>query len=204
MDGEELREILDALSERTRYAILEAVSRRPMTGDEIAEVVERSRSTVESHLSILLRLGLISRKKEDKRYLYEITPKAEAWLKREPQKVEIHPKHRKYDWWVYAIPISLLYFVINSFVVPFPLWLFALVFGLVSLHFCKTLRDLSFSIITSSAIVSILPSLFIFQTFSILDLSLSFLISLVLLAGISFLSWGVLRKVLSRLGIGNF
>ena len=76
---EERREILDALSDKTRLAILEAVSSKPMTGDEISEAVQRSRSTVESHLSLLLRLGLLSRTKDDKRYYYQATEKARSW-----------------------------------------------------------------------------------------------------------------------------
>ncbi|MGQ9759558.1 MAG: winged helix-turn-helix domain-containing protein [Candidatus Methanomethylicaceae archaeon] len=204
MEGEELREILDALSERTRYAILEAISRRPMTGDEIAVAVERSRSTVESHLSILLRLGLIARKKEDKRYFYEITPKAEAWLNREAPKVEMTRKYHKYEWWVYAPPLSLLYFFVNSFIVGFPLWLFALIFGVVSLPFCRSLRDLMFSVLISSLIISVMPSLFVFQPYSILDLFLSFLISLALLATISVPLWAGLRKILSYLELEIF
>ncbi len=197
MEGEELREILDALSERTRYAILEALSKRSMTGDEIAESVQRSRSTIESHLSLLLRLGLISRKKDDKRYIYEITPKAEAWINREILKFEIPLKRHKYHWWAYVLPLSLLYFFLNSFIIPVPLWAFALIFGVVSIPFCRNLRELSFSILTSSAIVSLLPFLLIFKNHSFLDLLMSFFVSLALVGAISFTLWALLRKALN-------
>lgn len=201
MEGEELREILDALSERTRYAILEALSKRPMTGDEIAESVQRSRSTIESHLSLLLRLGFVSRKKDEKKYIYEITPKAEAWINREIPKLEVPPKRRKYHWWAYALPLSLLYFFLNSFIMPVPLWAFALVFGVVSAPFCRNLRELSFSVLISSTIVSLLPFLLIFQNHSFLDLPLSFFVSLALLGAISLPLWALLRKALSHVGI---
>lgn len=69
----ESREIMEALGDKTRFSIVEAVSRKPMTGDEIADSVQKARSTVESHLSVLLRLNLVSRRLEDRTYYYEAT-----------------------------------------------------------------------------------------------------------------------------------
>ncbi|MCX8182081.1 MAG: winged helix-turn-helix domain-containing protein [Candidatus Methanomethyliaceae archaeon] len=209
MEGEELREILDALSERTRYAILESLSKRPMTGDEIAESVNRSRSTIESHLSLLLRLGLISRRRDDKRYLYEITPKAEAWLNQDMPKtsLKVDKKHLKFvrQSYLFYLPstlvITLLYFFANSFIIPVPLWLFALLFGALSALLCSSLRQLSFSIFASSLVLSILPFLFVFQSNSLLDLPLSFLVSMAVLAVVSFPLWCASRFALNRVGI---
>jgi DNA-binding transcriptional ArsR family regulator len=70
------REIMEALGDRTRFSIVEALSRKPMTGDELAELVQRARSTVESHLSVLLRLKLVTRRLEDRTYYYDATPLA--------------------------------------------------------------------------------------------------------------------------------
>ncbi len=70
------REIMEALGDRTRFSIVEALSRKPMTGDELAESVQRARSTVESHLSVLLRLKLVTRRLEDRTYYYDATPLA--------------------------------------------------------------------------------------------------------------------------------
>lgn len=203
MEGEELREILDALSERTRYAILESLSKRPMTGDEIAESVGRSRSTIESHLSILLRLGLISRKRDEKRYLYEIAPKAEAWLNREVPQTEVktHKRHNKFSWWILSLALSFAYFSFNSFILPFPIWLFALFFGIFSVYSCKTLRELLLSIMAASLILSILPFLLVFQPYSLLDLLLSFILSLAFLAIISSPVWYLAKRVLDYMGL---
>jgi DNA-binding transcriptional ArsR family regulator len=208
MEGEELREILDALSERTRYSILEALSQKPMTGDEIAESVNRSRSTVESHLSLLLRLGLISRKRDDKRYLYEITPKAEAWLNQEVPKtgITIEKKYPKFGQLSSSLPLTLtlamamtmMYFFINSFFIPVPLWLFSLLFGLLIAPLCPILRRLLLSILSSALILSILPPLFIFQSNSLLEFFLSFLVSLSLIAAISLPLWYVSRLLMNR------
>ncbi len=73
------REIMEALGDRTRFSIVEALSRKPMTGDELAESVQRARSTVESHLSVLLRLNLVTRRLEDRTYYYDATPLARQY-----------------------------------------------------------------------------------------------------------------------------
>lgn len=73
------REIMEALGDRTRFSIVEALSRKPMTGDELAESVQRARSTVESHLSVLLRLNLVTRRIEDRTYYYDATPLARQY-----------------------------------------------------------------------------------------------------------------------------
>jgi len=70
------REIMEALGDRTRFSIVEALSRKPMSGDELAESVQKARSTVESHLSVLLRLNLVTRHLEDRTYYYTATPLA--------------------------------------------------------------------------------------------------------------------------------
>jgi len=70
------REIMEALGDRTRFSIVEALSRKPMSGDELAESVQKARSTVESHLSVLLRLNLVARHLEDRTYYYNATPLA--------------------------------------------------------------------------------------------------------------------------------
>jgi len=130
MSGEDVRETLDALSEKTRYSILEALSKKPMTGDEIAEAVQRSRSTVESHLSTLLRLGLITRRREDKKYYYEATPTARMWLGKmvSPTSTGTQPVEKPvprikpfYASWLFApVILGAVYFAVNTFI-PVPI-----------------------------------------------------------------------------------
>lgn len=76
----ESREIMEALGDKTRFSIVESVSRKAMTGDEIAESVKKARSTVESHLSVLLRLNLVSRRLEDRTYIYEATDVSKKYI----------------------------------------------------------------------------------------------------------------------------
>ncbi len=78
----ESREIMEALGDKTRFSIVEALSRKPMSGDELAESVQKARSTVESHLSVLLRLNLVTRRLEDRTYYYEATPLARQYTGR--------------------------------------------------------------------------------------------------------------------------
>jgi len=75
----ENREIMEALGDRTRFSIVEALSRKPMSGDELAGSVQRARSTVESHLAVLLRLNLVTRRLDDRTYYYEATPLARQY-----------------------------------------------------------------------------------------------------------------------------
>ncbi|MDD1775819.1 MAG: winged helix-turn-helix domain-containing protein, partial [Candidatus Methanomethylicus sp.] len=76
--GDDGREIMDALAEKTRYAILEGLTKKSMSGDEIAEYVKKARSTVESHLSLLLRLQLVTRTLRDRTYFYDATDLAKS------------------------------------------------------------------------------------------------------------------------------
>jgi DNA-binding transcriptional ArsR family regulator len=205
MSGEDLREVMEALSERTRYSILEALSKKPMTGDEIAEAVQRSRSTVESHLSTFLRLGLVTRRRDDKKYYYEATPTAQMWLGRMAaskgvstlQAEKTSPKGRTFylSWFFAPILLGAAYVVINA-LIPVPIWLFALLFGVVSVWFCKTLMGLMESLLVASITMTVLIGLFRF--YSVLDLGLSFVISLAFLVVLGIPVWLLTKKVLGH------
>lgn len=163
---EERREVLDALSDKTRLAILEAVSERPMTGDEISEAVQRSRSTVESHLSMLLRLGLIARTKDDKRYYYQSTEKAKAWMASSggasTQSSPEAAKKGKVSPILIVIIVGTLagayYALVNTFLVPFPIWLFAAIVGIACAWICSTLRRLLQIFLVASLVTAVLSA----------------------------------------------
>jgi len=198
-----VREILDALSERTRYSILEALSKKPMSGDEIADAVQRSRSTVESHLSTLLRLGLVSRRREDKKYYYEATGTAQTWLSKmsmsNAARTTVSPPERPmakgrslYFSWLFApILLGIVYSVANT-LVPVPIWIFALAYGGISVLFCATLMELIESLLIASIVVSAVPALF--KAFSVVELGLSFIISLAFLLVFGIPVWWLIKK----------
>jgi DNA-binding transcriptional ArsR family regulator len=196
MSGEDVREILDALSEKTRYSILEALSKKPMTGDQIADAVQRSRSTVESHLSTLLRLNLVTRRRDDKKYYYEATPTAQMWLDKmtasKTTGVEAQPSEKSrlkgrpfYTNWFFApILLGAIYFLIDNFLILpsvkiSTIWLFALLFGAASVWFCGTLKELVESLLIASITMSVLFALVVSS--SILNLGIYFVISLAIL-----------------------
>jgi len=203
MSGEDVREVMEALSERTRYSILEALSKKPMTGDEIAEAVQRSRSTVESHLSTLLRLGLVSRRREDKKYYYEATGTARTWLGKvstsNAARTTVSPPERPttkgrslYFSWLFApILLGIVYSVANT-LAPVPIWIFALVYGGISVLFCATLMELIESLLIASIVVSAVPALF--KAFSVVELGLSFIISLAFLLVFGIPIWWLIKK----------
>jgi len=70
------RKIFQALSDETRYKIVQLLAKAPLTADDISKETGRARSTVESHLSILIAAGLVAKDKSTKPYLYRATPLA--------------------------------------------------------------------------------------------------------------------------------
>lgn len=78
-----------ALSSQTRIQILNCILERERTPTEISKDVNKSKSTVSSHLEKLLESELIVKNKEDgrKRVIYEPTNKAEHIVKGKEKKV---------------------------------------------------------------------------------------------------------------------
>jgi DNA-binding transcriptional ArsR family regulator len=201
--GENRREILEALSDDTRYAILIALSKKAMTGDEIAESVQRSRSTIEVHLSMLLRLGLVFRKRAERKYYYEATPAAQAWIGKveTPQGPLIHPKeaspvqYSPYRWLSIAILACVFYTLVNSFVIPLYIWLFSIFMGILFAWIIDSFRVLLESLVVLAIGLSVLSTVVAFGSFSLLSWILFLLVSLAFLLILGIPSWFLTKKV---------
>ena len=205
---EERREILDALSDRTRLAILEAASEKPVTGDEISVAVQRSRSTVESHLSTLLRLGLIGRTKDDKRYYYQSTEKARLWMGQSEPPLSSPTPVTKGG----ATPALLIVLVVgavagayyaltNSLLIPFPLWLFAAAMGIICAWIFSVLKRLLQAFLVASLVTAVLSAFLGFEQFSLLNAILLFAFSIAFLGALGRPFWYLTRRlkvILSR------
>lgn len=78
-----------ALSSPTRIQILRAVLDSDRTPTELGDELDRSKSTISSHLSTLEDAGLLERDEEEgrRRVTYSPTPKAEAIVKGRERKV---------------------------------------------------------------------------------------------------------------------
>jgi DNA-binding transcriptional ArsR family regulator len=197
---EERREILDALSDKTRLAILEAASSNPMTGDEISEAVQRSRSTVESHLSTLLRLGLIARTKDDKRYYYQSTEKATLWMGQSvPVPSSPSPVAKGRTTSALAITIGTMagayYAMVNSLLFPFPIWLFAAMMGIICAWIFSVLKRLLQTFLVTSLVMAVISALVGFEQFSILNIILIFAFSIAFLGALGLPLWYVTRRL---------
>jgi len=170
MSGEDRREIFDALSDKTRYSILESLAKRPMNGDELAEAVQRSRSTVETHLSTLLRLDLVSRKRVERTYYYEATPSARAWMDRSDT-VPLMPETIGTRFGVrasllpvalgaaYAIAQALLSNASLPETIPNLLLVgFSLSFGAIGAFFCESPRSMGRSVLMASVAAAVISA----------------------------------------------
>ena len=199
---EERREILDALSDKTRLAILEAASSTPLTGDEISEAVERSRSTVESHLSTLLRLGLIARTRDDKRYYYQSTEKAKLWM---GQSVPAHssPSPVSKGRATSALMVVLIvgtaagayYALMNSLMIPFPIWLFAAVMGIICAWIFSVLKRLLQTFLITSLVMAVISAVVGFEQFSLLNVILLFAFCIAFLGALGLPLWYLTRRL---------
>lgn len=211
--GEERREVLEALSDKTRYTMLVALSRKPLTGDEIAEAVQRSRSTIEVHLAMLLRLGLVSRRREEKKYYYEITPAAQEWLGRlEPSKNVTQPQTqpppqgivRKCNLrsllWIYAalsagIIYAVAHFVLNfTGIVSYSVIPFAVALGIVYTWISETLKEFLMALLMVAFTIGLLSPIFAFGSLSFADWLVFFFLYLAALVVLSIPTWIVAKK----------
>lgn len=169
MSGEDRREIFDALSDKTRYSILESLAKRPMSGDELAEAVQRSRSTVESHLSTLLRLDLVARKRVERTYYYEVTPSARAWMERAGAPPLVLETRRGLGAKATLLPVALgaAYAIVQAMLssISLPetapnllLVGFSLSFGAIGAFFWESLRSLGRSVLMASVAAAIISA----------------------------------------------
>jgi DNA-binding transcriptional ArsR family regulator len=224
--GEEHREILEALSDKTRYAILVALSRKPLTGDEIAEAVQRSRSTIEVHLAMLLRLGLVSRKKEEKKYYYETTQAARQWLGRlEPsngiaQSIPVsapihqplsHPQltatkgsFRSLLWFYTALSAGVIYavvhFILNySGIVSYSIIPFAIALGVLYSWISDTLKEFSEALLVVAFAIGLLSQILVFGSISLFDWIVFFFIYMAALIILGIPTWIITKKVIMSL-----
>src|ERR1700742_5161632 len=74
-------ELLDALAEPTRRAILERLVTHPAAVSDIAREMPISRSAVSQHLQILKSVGLVVDQAEGTRRIYRVDPDALAIIR---------------------------------------------------------------------------------------------------------------------------
>ena len=74
-------ELLDALAEPTRRAIVERLVRQPSSVSDIARDMPISRSAVSQHLQILKSVGLVSDMADGTRRIYHVDPAALAIIR---------------------------------------------------------------------------------------------------------------------------
>jgi DNA-binding transcriptional ArsR family regulator len=75
-------DVLRALAEPRRRAILQLVAAEELAAGEIAAAFEVTRTAVSQHLSVLKKSGLISERKVATRRLYRARPEGLAGLRR--------------------------------------------------------------------------------------------------------------------------
>lgn len=179
------REVMDALGDRTRYEIVAALSTRELSGEGIARAVNRSRSTVESHLSMLLRLGLVSRELKDRTYYYRATPFAASLIgggavPHLPDSEGEKPK-RNFSWFLLSFAVGVSFFIVNSYFYPIHIFEVGVLFGLASVLLIKSFADVVKATLASSFVISFLTYSVLFAYEPAVFL-ISFLVSLVFLA----------------------
>ncbi|MGF3498760.1 MAG: winged helix-turn-helix domain-containing protein [Candidatus Methanosuratincola sp.] len=199
MEEDRRREVLDALGERTRYEIVAALIKKELTGEEIASAVSRSRSTVETHLSMLLRLGLVSREMRDRVYCYRATPLAAQYLgdaksieAQSPTTGRSESKGPGYLWAAFSVVAGSLYFVINQYLYPIHIFGMGILFGIASAFLFRSFSDVAKATVATSFVISFLGYLIIFGSSPVAFFA-SFTISLVYIA-IGLAIWLLIRS----------
>src|SRR5690348_3036245 len=74
-------EMLGALSDPTRQAVLTLIRRRPCTVGEIASRMPVSRPAVSQHLQVLKSAGLVEEERRGTRHYFRLNPKSFAELR---------------------------------------------------------------------------------------------------------------------------
>lgn len=73
---------LEALGDGTRRKIIELLSSRPRSVGEIARELPVSRPAVSQHLRVLKSAGLVTRRQEGTRNIYQLDPAGVATMRR--------------------------------------------------------------------------------------------------------------------------
>ncbi|MCX8204748.1 MAG: winged helix-turn-helix domain-containing protein [Candidatus Nezhaarchaeota archaeon] len=77
-----IKQALGSLSDETRFKLVKSlVAEGPASAGELASKLGKARSTIDEHIEELLGLGLISRRRVDRRFIYEATELAKACLR---------------------------------------------------------------------------------------------------------------------------
>jgi DNA-binding transcriptional ArsR family regulator len=78
--------VLQALSDKSRRTVLEALRDRPATVTELAELLPIARPGVSRHLRVLREAGLVEVRQQSQRRIYSLRPEplaeVDEWLSR--------------------------------------------------------------------------------------------------------------------------
>lgn len=197
------REIMDALADKTRYSIVKGLLDRQMTGDEIAKFVGKARSTVESHLAVLLRLNLVARELRDRAYYYEATPIAKRWIEKvgnlpvNEARIEARKIGPDLTWLYAPVPIGIFYVLSNAYFMPVHLLIPSVLLGMIGAFFRNSFKKLFRSIIVASATIALAS--FPIIGLPLIQLSTLFVVSFVVVFIGAFIGWVVLKMAFKHL-----
>jgi predicted transcriptional regulator len=90
-ENEELLEFFKALSDPNRLKIIGLLSERPLTGEQMAEMLHLRPSTVSNHLSYLARVGLVEARAESYYNIYSLKFDRMDELGKRMQRPETYP-----------------------------------------------------------------------------------------------------------------
>ncbi len=196
--------VFAALADQTRYRIIKLLIEGPMATDDLVKAVGKARSTVEEHLSVLLEAKLVTRRREDKRYVYEATgvartlidvmegtfkpsedvstEKAGRTLLEVPvKKLGLNLfKRSTINLYVLSLLLGVLYGFINFYVYPLSYYIAAVFIGLIVGVIGGSVRELLGASALTALTVAIVVSLNLQP--SLLYLVLSFPLAFVILA----------------------
>uniref|UniRef100_A0A7C3N4U4 ArsR family transcriptional regulator n=1 Tax=Candidatus Methanomethylicus mesodigestus TaxID=1867258 RepID=A0A7C3N4U4_9CREN len=195
---DEAREIMDALADKTRYSIVKALLDKRMTGDEMAKIAGKARSTVESHLAMLLRLNLVTRELKDRTYYYEATPVAKGWVEKVDSSIahdgKAMTKRNEPDLtWLYApVPIGIFYVLSNAYLMPVHILIPSVLLGLIGAFFRNSFKKLFRSIIVASATIA-LATFPIIGGLPLIQLSTIFVVTFMFVFIGAFIGWAALK-----------
>lgn len=195
---DEAREIMDALADKTRYSIVKALLEKRMTGDEMAKIAGKARSTVESHLAMLLRLNLVTRELKDRTYYYEATPVAKGWIEKVDSSIthdeKAMTKRNEPDLtWLYApVPIGIFYVLSNAYLMPVHILIPSVLLGLIGAFFRNSFKKLFRSIIVASATIA-LATFPIIGGLPLIQLSTIFVVTFMFVFIGAFIGWAALK-----------
>ena len=81
MPGYQADVVWDAMGDRTRRAIIECLTKRPMAVGELADELPVSQPAVSQHLKVLKAAGLVKERAAGTRRIYRLNPMGVAALR---------------------------------------------------------------------------------------------------------------------------